>query len=369
MQVIEDVFSFSYLSGIDILDNPNELAEQAMQKANGVLNQEAFRLNRLGLVGAEMILGVVTKNRLHLSRVGTGFAYLFRGGNIRTFMRRPVETRILGKDMTVRVETTERHLRAGDVLVLGTGDLGRALADIELKNTVLSTIDSQEACERIISLAASRYKGAGHDKEAMAVEVIQFGDMDESPLLQAGRFASEPVLHHYITKGTAYLESGMYDKAIQEFQKGLAINSDAFSLNFQIALAFQGKGALDVALHHVNKAMELFPNFVDGHIKLGELYYQKGQIRRASNEFETAVALGGNSPDPYIALGSFYYKESLYSHAAKVFKKALEFDPNNQQAQRNYQMAIRRAKSITGAIAEGAKKVSRGIRAPFQRKK
>ncbi len=351
------------------MENPNELAEQAIQKANGVLNQEAFRLNRLGQTGAEMILAVVTKNRLHLSRVGTGFAYLFRGGNIRTFMRRPTEIRMLGKDMTVRVEATERHLRAGDILVLGTGDLGRALADIELKNTVLSTIDSQEACERIISLAASRYKGAGHNKEAMAVEVIQFGDIDETPVIHAGRFASEPVLHHYITKGTAYLESGMYDKAIQEFQKGLAINPDAFSLNFQAALAYQGKGALDVALYHLNKAMELFPNFIDGHIKLGEIFYQKGQIRRASTEFETAVALGGNSADPYIALGSFYYKESLFSQAAKAFKKALEFDPNNQQAQRNYQMAVRRAKSITGALAEGAKKVSRGIRAPFQRKK
>jgi len=369
IQVIEDTFSFSYLSGIDILDNPNTLAEQAIQKANGVLNQEAFRLNRLGQVGAEILLAIVTKNRLHLSRVGTGFAYLFRGGNIRTFMRRPMETRFMGKDMTVRVEATERHLRAGDILVMGTGDLGRALADIELKNTVLSTIDSQEACERIISLAASRYKGTGHNKEAMSVEVIQFGDIDEINVAHPGRFASEPVLHHYITKGTAFLESGMFDKAIQEYQKGLEINPDAFSLNFQLALAFQGKGALDVALHHLNKAMDIFPNFIEGHIKLGEVYYQKGQIRRASTEFETAVTLGGNSPDPYLALGSFYYRESLFSYAAKAFRKALEFDPNNQQAERNYKMALRKAKSITGALAEGAKKVSRGIKAPFRKKK
>ncbi len=369
MQVFEDIFSLSYLSGIDLLESPSVLAEQAIQKANGVLNQEAFRLNRLGMVGAEIILAIITKNRLHLSRVGTGFAYLFRGGNIRTFMRRPTEIRIMGKDLTVKVESTERHLRAGDILVMGTGDLGRALADIELKNTVLSTIDSQEACERIISLAASRYKGTGHDKEAMAVEVIQFGDIQEGAIVHTGRFASEPVVHHYITKGTAFMESGLYDKAIQEFQKGLEISPDAFSLNFQIALAYQGKGALDVALHHLNQAMEMFPNFVDGHIKLGEIYYQKGQIRRASIEFETAVALGGNSADPYVALGSFYYRESLFSQAWKAFKKALEIDPNNQQAQRNYEMASRRAKSITGAIAEGARKVSRGIKAPFQRKK
>jgi tetratricopeptide (TPR) repeat protein len=280
-----------------------------------------------------------------------------------------METRFMGKDMTVRVEATERHLRAGDILVMGTGDLGRALADIEIKNTVLSTIDSQEACERIISLAASRYKGTGHNKEAMSVEVIQFGDVDEINVAHPGRFASEPVLHHYITKGTAFIESGMYDKAIQEYQKGLEINPDAFSLNFQLALAYQGKGALDVALHHLNKAMDIFPNFIEGHIKLGEVYYQKGQIRRASTEFETAVTLGGNSPDPYLALGSFYYRESLFSYAAKAFRKALEFDPNNQQAERNYQMAVRKAKSITGALAEGAKKVSRGIKAPFRKKK
>jgi len=58
----------------------------------------------------------------------------------------------------------------------------------------------------------------------MAVEVIQFGEIEEALAVHPGRFASEPVLHHYITKGTAYMESGMYDKAIQEFQKVLSPN-------------------------------------------------------------------------------------------------------------------------------------------------
>ena len=370
MREAEKVFSYSSLGQLDILENPNQLSVNAMQRANGVVNQEAFRLNKVGSIGAEMLIATISQNRLYLARVGTGFAYILRSATIRGFMRRSLDKRMLGRDLTVQVETAERHLRAGDVLILGTSDLGKVLSDVEVRNCVTSTIDTQEACERIISLAGSRYKGAGSSiKEGMACAVIQFGEITDPIAALTGRFPAAPVIHHYVTKGTAYLEEKMYDKAIAEFQKGLEIKPDSFSVNFQISQAFKGKGQLELALKHCQKALDLFPGFAEGHAKLGDILYERGNKDRAREEYEIGVATAPKSADAHIWLGSYYFREALYTQAVMEFRKAAELDPLNEQAKANLQMAQSRAKSITGAVAEGASKVKHGIRRPFTQRK
>ncbi|HDS29589.1 MAG TPA: hypothetical protein ENN67_00960, partial [Firmicutes bacterium] len=196
----EKVFAYSSFSRLDILDDPLQLSITAMQRANGVVNQEAFRLNKIGSIGAEILIATIAQNKLLLARVGSGFAYLLRAATVRSFLRRPDEKRMLGRDLTVHVETMERQLRPGDVLILGTSDLGRVLSDVEIRNCVTSTIDTQEACERIISLASSRYKGTGAaNRENMACIVTQFGEITEAQALTPGRFPAAPVIHHYVT--------------------------------------------------------------------------------------------------------------------------------------------------------------------------
>lgn len=366
----EKVFAYSSISRLDILDNPNQLAINAMQRANGVINQEAFRVNKIGAIGAEMVIATISHNRLFLARVGSGFAYLLRANTIRTFLRRPDEKRMLGRDLTVQVETTERQLRAGDVLIIGTSDLGRILSDVEIRNTVTSTIDSQEAAERIISLAGSRYKGSAVSvKENMACVIVQFGEIVDSQFLAPGRFPAAPVIHHYVTKGTAYLQAGLYDKAIDELVKGLEIKPDSFSVNFQLALAYKEKGQLELALRHCRKALDLFPGFAEGHVRLGDILYERGDHDKAREEYEMAVAAAPNSAESHNALGTYYYREALYSYAIKAFRKALELDPSNAQAKANLENSINRAKSISGVVAETASKIKHGLRQPLTNRK
>jgi len=366
----EKVFSYSSLSRLDILSATSELSVNAIQRANGAVNQEAFRLNKIGTIGAELLIASVSANRLSLARVGGGFAYLLRNATIRAFLRRPTEKRMLGKDLSVQVETAERHLRPGDILILGTSHLGRVLSDVEIRNCVTSTIDTQEACERIISLASSRYKGTGAAfKEGMAVIVVQFGEVTEPIKSQPGYFPAAPVIHHYSTKGAAYLKEGMLDKAISEFEKGLEIKPDNFSINFQLAQAYREKGQLELALRHCRKAIVLFPGFADGHVRMGDILYERGNKDRAREEYELAVATAPESADTHKALGSYFYREALYTQAVKEFRKALEYDPNDEQAKTNLEMAISRAKSITGTVAESASKVRHGLKRPFTQKR
>ncbi|MFH1676393.1 MAG: protein kinase, partial [bacterium] len=365
----EKVYSYTSLSRMDILDDPGSLAVTAIQRANGVVNQEAFRLNKIGSVGAELIIASISQNRLFLTRVGSGFAYLMRSQTLRTFLRRSDEKRMLGRDLSIQPDTAERHIRSGDILVVGTSDLGRILSENEIRNCITSTIDTQEACERIISLASSRYKSPGTvRKEAMGCIVVQFGEVAENLGLQLGRFPIAPVIHHYVTRGTAYLEEGMIDKAIIEFLKGLEIKPDSFAVNFQIALAYKKKGQLELALKHCRKSLDLFPGFADGHIRMGDILYERGDKDKAREEYETAVFTAPGSAEVHNAMGSYYFRESLYSQAVRSFRKAIELDENNEKAKANLELAVQRAKSITGAVAQMASSAGHGIRKTFVRK-
>jgi serine/threonine protein kinase/tetratricopeptide (TPR) repeat protein len=364
---IEKIFSPSRLLDLPLDEDPLALIHEAINRANGAINQEAFRLNQLGKFGAEIILGLITRNRLYLGRVGAAFAYLFRGHSIRTFLRKPEDKRMLGREMTIKIDTTERHLRLGDILVLGTGNLSRVLADLEIRNTVLSTQDVQESCERIIGLAANRFKGKREEIAGASTVIVQFGEI-LAQMPKAHRFHAAPVIHHYLQKGIAYYENGLYDQAINEFNKAYDISPDAFSVNYQLALAYLGKGAVDMANSFILKALALFPNFVDGHIKLGDIYYAKGKIDDAEEEYFYACQLGMENPEPWTALGQFYFKQNLYGQAMNHFARALELSPNHKHAQQGMELAKKRAKTLGGVIKESTSSMKSGIKRPFKRK-
>jgi serine/threonine protein kinase/tetratricopeptide (TPR) repeat protein len=367
IEEIEKIFSPSRLADMPVGIDPLTLIEEAVNRANGAINQEAFRVNMIGKFGAELILGVITQNRLYLGRVGNSFAYLFRGNSIRTFLRKPTEKRFLGREMTIKIDTTERHLRMSDILVLGTGNLSRVLADLEIRNTVLSTRDVQESCERIIGLASNRFKGKREDLATLGTIIVQFGEYTET-ILKTQKFHSAPVIHHYLQKGTSYLESGLYDQAINEYNKAYDISPEAFSVNYQLALAYLAKGAVDLAHSFILKALALFPNFVDGHIRLGDIYYAKGKIDDAEEEYFYACQVGMENPEPWVALGQFYFKQNKFGLAASHFARALELNANHPQAQQGLDLSKKRAKTIGGMIKEGTSTMKTGIKKPFKKK-
>ncbi|HYE78098.1 MAG TPA: protein kinase [bacterium] len=368
VEELERTFSPSRLQQLDFIENPMQLIEEGITRANGVVNQEAFRLNRLGKLGAELLLGIVTRDRLYLGRVGGAFAYVFRAQSIRSFLRKPVDQRVLGKDMTVQFDSTERHLRPGDTLVLGTGNLSRMLADVEMRNIAVSTLDSQESAERIVSLASSRSKGQPQYQVGMAVLVAQFGDVTAESVMRAKRgFQSGPVIHVYTNRGQAFLDEGNLDAAIAEFQKAVEISPDNFTANFKLAQVYFAKGQLDQARRLIGNALSLMPNFVEGHILLGDIYYRKGKREQAKDEYYYAIQVGEKNSHAWQALGRFYYQEALYSDAAGAFQKAVELDPRNEEAKAHLALTERKKRSLGGMLSEQGAKTRQQIAQPFKR--
>lgn len=368
VEELERSFSPSRLQQLDFIDNPMTLIEEGITRCNGVVNQEAFRLNRIGKLGAELLLGMVTKDRLYLGRVGSAFAYVFRSQSIRSFLRKPVDQKVLGREMSVKFDSTERHLRAGDTLVLGTGNLARMLADVEMRNIAVSTLDAQEGAERIVSLASSRAKGQPQYQVGLGVLVAQFGDITAEHMFRSKRsFQSGPVIHVYSNRAQSFLEEGNLEAAEAELRKAAEIAPENFTVNFKLAQILLRQGQADRAWDFCQRALLLMPSFVEGHILLGDIHYFRHRRREALDEYLYAVQAGANNAHAWLALGQYYFREALYSEAHGAFAKAVEVEPGNAEAQAQLELASRRKRSLTGMLSEQGARTKLQITQPFRK--
>jgi tetratricopeptide (TPR) repeat protein len=99
----------------------------------------------------------------------------------------------------------------------------------------------------------------------------------------AGKIANE----HY-KLGNIYLDFGMNDEAIQEYQKAIKMFPRLPDVQTKLGIALRNKGLVDDAILHFKKAKELNPNYGPAWIQLGLSYYMKGIPGLAYEEWEEA---------------------------------------------------------------------------------
>jgi tetratricopeptide (TPR) repeat protein len=100
----------------------------------------------------------------------------------------------------------------------------------------------------------------------------------------AGKIANE---HYKI--GNIYLDFGMNDEAIEEYQKAIKLFPRLPDVHTKFGIALRNKGALEDAIIHFTKAKELNPQYGPAWIQLGLSYYMKGLTGLAFEEWENAL--------------------------------------------------------------------------------
>ena len=119
-----------------------------------------------------------------------------------------------------------------------------------------------------------------------------------------------------------------YDKAKEQYQKALKINSKFAPAANNLAYLYAEKGEnIDEALNLAQSAKEQFPD--DPHIAdtLGWVYYKKNVFTLAITYLKEASE---KTPDDSMIryhLGMAYYKNGDKELAKKELRKALELDP------------------------------------------
>ncbi|MHB8482485.1 MAG: tetratricopeptide repeat protein [Nitrospiria bacterium] len=118
------------------------------------------------------------------------------------------------------------------------------------------------------------------------------------PFIQ-GKLASE---HKRL--GEQYRDLGLFDQAMEEFQKALFHRPNLVDVIIQIGITLREKGRLDESIRVLMRAKELNPKFIPAYIQLGIAYYIKGFSNLARVEWEEAQAIdpGRGEASVYLAL-------------------------------------------------------------------
>ena len=123
--------------------------------------------------------------------------------------------------------------------------------------------------------------------------------------------------------GHAYFKTGKYYKAIDAFERALAGNPHLVEAHNNLGSVYLRTGKYDKAIAAYEKALVSNPNVAAVYLNLGNTYYAKGMLEEAITHYKKAIAINPNFAEAYNDLGNVYYKIGSYDLAGENLDKAL----------------------------------------------
>jgi tetratricopeptide (TPR) repeat protein len=139
--------------------------------------------------------------------------------------------------------------------------------------------------------------------------------------------------------GQVYSNKGMYDNAVVQFEKALAIDPNYAKAHNNLGLVYYAKGMFDEANAQFKNALTINPNLAEAYNNLGLVCYTKGMYDNAVVQFEKALAIDPNYANSHNNLGLVYYTKGMFDEAIAQFEKALAINPNYASTHNNIGLA------------------------------
>jgi len=130
-----------------------------------------------------------------------------------------------------------------------------------------------------------------------------------------------------------YREYGEEDKAIDAYEKAIALRPDYAAAYYGLGVACMSKGDMEKASLNLRKAVEIAPHNAQAHDRLGIARRELGDYAGAGREFEAAIEADPSYPAPYFSLGQLYQSAlGDRKKAALYWEKYLRLAPDDPQA-------------------------------------
>lgn len=126
-------------------------------------------------------------------------------------------------------------------------------------------------------------------------------------------------------------------EAIEVFQQGLVIDSEAKDLFNGLGGAYSELGRHDEAIAMFQRYVHLAPQEANAHDSLGMGYQWAGRYDEAVREYERALALKADFYISIIHLGNTRYQQGRYREALEQFQRYIETSPTVEERGRGYE--------------------------------
>lgn len=160
-------------------------------------------------------------------------------------------------------------------------------------------------------------------------------------------------IKHY-NAGVELWRSGQMEKAIEEYQKSLALDSTNVQTLYGLGLVYRQLDQTDQAIGYLAKAVGINPRYIDAYYELGLAYWKKKSYEEAINQFTTVTNFGPESgskyPKAYYSLGRIFLLQEQLDQSLEALQTAVAFDSKYVEAYFYLGEALREKKDLKAAI-------------------
>lgn len=136
----------------------------------------------------------------------------------------------------------------------------------------------------------------------------------------------------YTNRGSAFLKNNEVDRAIEDFDAAIAVDSFSYEAYNNRGIAFLIKGQVDRALPDFDATIALNPLYVNAYANRGIAYKKRMQFQDAIMDFTDAITLDSTLSAAYAYRGEVFIRTGQYDKAIEDLTAALALDPDALQS-------------------------------------
>ena len=136
----------------------------------------------------------------------------------------------------------------------------------------------------------------------------------------------------YVNLGFAYMNAGIFDKALEAAQKGIEIDPKNAMAYYCCSVALQKVGDLNKAIVMGRKSLEIDPELYMVHYTLAGFYFEKGEYEEAAEAFRRFLKVYPYFPNVHHLLAVVYASQKQFDKARGEFEFEIRINPSHALA-------------------------------------
>lgn len=140
--------------------------------------------------------------------------------------------------------------------------------------------------------------------------------------------------HPIFQTGRLYMSTQQYNKAIEQFERVIKINSLYPMAHYYLGLAYMDMGNASKALKHAKYEKRYNPHLGSVYILAGKALLKMKRFSKASDEFRKAIKAGERTTEVYILLANCYRELDSYDIALDMLKTAESIENGRAEVHR-----------------------------------
>ncbi len=188
----------------------------------------------------------------------------------------------------------------------------------------------------------------------------QIGIWKDSIVLWSYVIEQEPrrIPFAYYNRAVALDKTGQFSKAIEDFDKTIALNPFYFKTYFNRGTVFGKMGHLDKAIEDFDKTIALNPSYYLAYYDRGTALGEMGRFSKAIEDFDKTIALNPSYYLAYYNRGTALGELEQLSKAIEDFDKTIALNPSYYPAYYNRGVALDKMGQFDRAIKDFGKTIA-----------